>query len=69
MLKVKKKVKLPQSVAVKANTVGGRRGSHVFYAMGSQMEVSLSPLGAAALYSQKSFWCSVLLKVGSIPGP
>jgi hypothetical protein len=52
--------------------VARRRGSHIFWTVGSQMEVKLSTLRAgrlAALYPQEDSWYSFLLKAESTPGP
>jgi hypothetical protein len=40
----RQKVKISQYQAVEAHTVVGRRGSHIFYAFGEQMAVTLSAL-------------------------
>jgi hypothetical protein len=41
-----KKVKLPVKEAMEAHRVVRRRGSHIFYTIGSQMAVRLSALRA-----------------------
>jgi hypothetical protein len=45
-----------------------RRGSHIFWTIGSQMAVRLSASQPAALYPQEDFWYSFLLEAESTPG-
>jgi hypothetical protein len=56
--------------AMKAHSVVGRRGSHIFWKIGSQMVVRLSALHAGhPLPPQENSWYSFLLEAELTPGP
>jgi hypothetical protein len=56
------KVKLSLKQAVEAHRIVRRRGSHIFYTIGSQMAVR------SAFYPQEDSWYSFLLEAESTPG-
>jgi hypothetical protein len=62
--KRKNKIKLFLWQAAEIYRVVRRRGSHIFYTIGSQMAVSLS-----ALRPQEHSWDSFLLGAETTPGP
>jgi hypothetical protein len=67
---IRKKLKLFLYQAVEAHMVVRRRGSHIYYTVGSQMAVRLSALraGRPPFTPQEDFWYSFLLEAESIPG-
>jgi hypothetical protein len=70
-IKKKLKIKLTLYKAVEAHRVVRRRGSHIFYTVGLQMEVRLSALraGRPPFTPQEDIWYSFLLEAEPTPGP
>jgi hypothetical protein len=55
--------------AVESCRLVRRRGSHIFYTVGSQMAVRLSALRTGSALSTGRSWYSFLLEAESITGP